>query len=323
MKHLTCIILSCLLLCACSDRKIVKSDNTDSLEFWTDDTVFYANPRLVRMMDTLYRYTRSETYPATNVQRDINWMKWFRGQVCAYYSDTRRNKIMSQFTMADSVLAETRALYELSEDPTTTGLIVSNGIEYSRLIFEHFNEFGKLYNSCTTDEQRDILTREFEAWRDIEKAFYQLYTDCVELYYWGGSICGPLRSAGALEIKDSHIDLYRRELPDGPGSVQGEYSGPSSVSKALAQLLEACRAIIPDSENTDPDSEEYSDGYYETAQEAEEFLAELPDGFETWLKVRREWEQEMGPVHKDTNYPRNTAQLLSNLTNVINALTEE
>ncbi len=326
MKKFTLLIIACVLLSACNlfnRNRIVKSDDSASLEFVTDDSIFYANPRLVRLMDTLYRYVRSDGFPATNVQRDIKWMSDFRRQLCDYYADTRHHCILSAFTMADSVLAEARALYESVDDQSTMGLIVANNVEYTRMAFEQFNEFGKLYNSCTTDEQRDILTREFEAWRDVEQTFDQLYADCVELYYWGGSICGPLRTNGVLEIMDAHVDLYRRELPDGPGSLQGDYSGPVTSARALSELLETCRASIPESDATDPESEEYTDGYYETAQEAEELLALLPDQLETWLNIRHEWEAEMAAANPDTRYPRNTAQLLTNLASSLSALVEE
>ena len=329
MKKTTLISVAALaVLSSCSglfgsNEKWVKSEDTQSLEYWTDDTVFFANPRLVRLMDTLYRYTRAETFPASNINRDIRWMNNYRQSLDRYYADTRNHCIVSPFVMADSVLAEARTLWEMTEDGSTMGMIISNSVENSRLTFEHFNEYSKLLNSCSTEEQRQLLNTEFDAWMSFQQLFNQLYDDCVEIFYWGGSICGPLRTAGALEIMDSHIDMYRRELPNGPGSLQGEYTGSSSTKVAYTTLLETCRASIPEFEITEAENDEYVDGYYQTILEAEELITQLPEVIDTWLEAREHWEKEMTPEHKENKYPRNTAQVLTNLSNALTSLTEE
>ena len=47
--------------------QLMADTDSDGLPFWTDDTIKKTNSELVLLMDTLYRYVRSETYPSINL----------------------------------------------------------------------------------------------------------------------------------------------------------------------------------------------------------------------------------------------------------------
>lgn len=151
MKRFPFLLISLILLCnlGCNNSKsdttddtemgdsIIDDDNTESLEFWTADTIIKINPRLVRLMDSLYQYTRHEL-PLNDVRNNRKWMQWFRDQLCNYYRETRYPDSISDFAMADSIIAEANSLWNFDKDESTMGMIISNDIERTRLIFEQF-----------------------------------------------------------------------------------------------------------------------------------------------------------------------------------------
>ena len=317
------ILLICIILTvSCSQNKpeqtsvvnIVKSSDTDGLEFWTDDTVFYTNPTLVRIMDVVYRYTRSDNFPSSNIIDDIRWMDNFRDSLCVYYKKTYSIDSISTFAMVDSVISEARKLWSLDTDESTMGMIVNNSVERTRLIFEHFNEFSKLNSICKTEKQRTMLLDEFDAWIKLEQIFSGIYADCVDLEFWGGSIAGPIRTSGYLALCQCHIDLYKKEynlLIDN----EDEWTDTGTFLPQARQLLiECCKQAIKEYYYKEDECDER---YEDTYKDVKHSVSKLPQYIDQWINKRKPWEEEMCTDWLRPAYSRNTAEVLIRMSSLI------
>lgn len=146
MKNLSIFTVSLLMLCTfgCNNPKYDATDGTDmkdslindviieSFEFLTADTII--NPRLACLMDTLYRYTQKKV-PINDIHSYLKWMKEFRNQASSYYKETHKSDSISDFAMADSIIAEMGALCKLNKDGSTAGIVTQNNAELSMLVF--------------------------------------------------------------------------------------------------------------------------------------------------------------------------------------------
>ena len=332
MKKLLFIFLIIITIASCSRnynsdevKLIVRSDDPQSLEFWTDDTIFCTNPFLVRLMDTLYQYVRSDSFPAKDIRNDIEWMNRYRGQLANYYYRTYEKSStfnqnedidmgpditvyeLTEYDMADSVISEARKLWELGDDYYTMGMMIHIDTEITRLIFEQFNEFSRLYDRCDKQEQCDMLVNEFAAWFELEKLMLSIYTNFTNMHFYGGTITGLIISSGILDIWSAHIDLYRREYSllykDEPYKDTG-----TLVEPARRLLLDCCTTAFSDYENCYM-KDEYED-YQEKVNETKELLLRLPSTVDKWIDARKPWEEEMCTDWLRPTYPRNTSEVL-------------
>lgn len=187
-----------------------ESADVESLEFWTADTILKTNKELVALMNPLYQYVHADSLSALTFEKDLKWMNEYREKLCNYYNANRLGTdTISPYAKADAVIEASRELWKLDSDDSTMGINVKNGIEYTRLIFEQFNEYAQLLDICKTEEQRKLLKNEMMAWYELEELLSKTYTDCIYLKYWGGSYASPASSAGMLKMWESHISLYR------------------------------------------------------------------------------------------------------------------
>lgn len=322
MIYLICIIISV----SCSQNEteqnsianIVKSSDPDGLEFWTNDTVFYSNPELVQIMDVVYRYTRSDSFPSSNIKDDILWMDKYRDSLCVYYKRHHNVDNISTYAMADSIIEDARILWSLDTDGSTMGVIVNNSVERTRLIFEQFNEFSKLHSICETEQQREMLLEEFEAWIKLEHIFSGIYADCVDLEFWGGSIAGPIRTAGVLSLWQYHIDLYEKEYNILTNSEDGWKDAGTFLLPARQLLIDCCKHALKEYYYEDS---EYNDANYnELYRNVKLSVSELPKYIDQWVEKRKAWEDEMCSDWLRPTYSRNTAEVLIKMASLISSV---
>lgn len=306
-----------LTLVVCDGQNTIpdKTDNPKSLEFWSADTIITLNPRLVALMDTLYQYTRNE-YSEKNINANIQWMRNYRKQLCKYFIDTHKSDSISEFAMADSIIAEADALWELDNNYSTMGMIVGNDIKRTRLIFVQFNEYDKLNSICNSEEQRKMLLAEFNEWLRLEKLFSEFYANCVDLHFWGGSISGPIRTAGILSIWITHISLYKKEYSILTKSVDGWDDNGTFLTPAYDLLISCCNQAIEEYYSSDITDEDYRYQYEKTKN----LLKQLPVKIDSWCKARNPWENEMCTDWLRPEYPRHTSEVLIGLANIISSV---
>lgn len=322
--HLTAIalfILSASCSSNCSDdtnrQNIIKSDNSESLEFWTADIILATNYPLVQLMDTLYQYVRSDSFPTESLESEIEWMRNYRKQLISYYDSKHKYADdISPLTKADSVISEAHSLWNIDRDYSTMGLIIYNDTERTRLIFQQFNEYERLLSICKTDIQKNLLYNELVQWVKLEQIFSHINSFCVDLYHWGGSIAGPIRTSGYISIWQSHIDLYQTEYIM-LASYDGAWEDTGTFLEPARELLLSCsKQALAESYYPSETSEMYKDMYKKTT----ELLEQLPQYIDSWIDARKQWEDEVSTDFMHQSYSRNTSSVLIKLANTISSL---
>lgn len=311
------------ILCSCdtkiksNDQVFKKSDNPNSLEYWTADTILKTNYQLVQLMDTLYQYVMSDTFPSEPLKMDITWMGNYRLQLCSYFdSKHSHDGNINEFSKADSVISEARALWDIVHDPTTWSTIPENEAEQTRLIFEQFNEYDRLQSVCKTEDQRHKLYTELVEWVKLEQLFSQIYANYVDLHYWGGAISPSVKSSGFTPILQSHIDLYRNEYII-LSSYEGGWSDTGTfIAPARELFISCCEHALLEYYNPEENDKRYKELYEET----QNLMLKLPPYVDAWIKARKPWEDEMSIDFLRPTYSRNTSVVLIKMANIISSV---
>lgn len=326
MKFLNLIIVL-FLLSSCKENTIsidniapedIVEDsviNLNSLMTWTDDTIINTNNTLVELMDTLYQHVRSDSFCAENVESNLKWMRDYRNKLCRYYDKHKLTRdSISPFTKADAVIAEARRLWEMDRDYSTMGMIVSFGTEWTRLIFEEYNELERLLEICETPKERTVLLQEYHTWLNLKKAFIAIYDNCMEMYYWGGSATGPLRGAGINDIMVSHISLYRNDR----NMIRSEQFERNGVFVECAKdlLLNCCNKVY-DTAVEGWDGEDVSEYLNEMKTETPFLIADFPKVIDEWINARELWIEEMSTDALRNSYRQNSGKLLVDLSVIL------
>ena len=263
--------------------------DVESLEFWTADTILKANRELVELISPLYKYVHTDSLSSLTFKKDLKWMNEYRKKLCKYYN---ANKLgtdsISQYAKADTVIEASRKLWKLDSDDSTMGMNVRNGVEYSHLVFQQFNEYAQLLDICKTEQQKKLLKDEITAWYELEELLSKAYTGCTYLTYWGGSCASSTSSAGMLKIMESHITLYRRdksilkndfETWDNQG-IYVECVKELPVNCFLIKLKESIY------------EEENGNDYAEQLKTTKKDISELSSRINKWITAHQAWIKE-------------------------------
>lgn len=264
--------------------------DVESLEFWTADTILKANRELVELISPLYKYVHTDSLSSLTFKKDLKWMNEYRKKLCKYYN---ANKLgtdsISQYAKADTVIEASRKLWKLDSDDSTMGMNVRNGVEYSHLVFQQFNEYAQLLDICKTEQQKKLLKDEITAWYELEELLSKAYTGCTYLKYWGGSCASSTSSAGMLKILESHITLYRRdksilkndfETWDNQG-IYVECVKELPVNCFLIKLKESIY------------EEENGNDYAEQLKTTKKDISELSSRINKWITAHQAWIKEI------------------------------
>lgn len=299
-------------------QDISKSEDPNGIEFCTSDTILKTNYPLVRLMDTLYQYVKSDSFPSESLRSEIQWMENYRHKLVSYYDLTHtENDYIFPLDKADSVISEARELWNIDKDYSTIGMIIHNDTERTRLIFEQFNEYEKLLTVCRTEHQKNLLYNELVEWFELEQLFSQLYANCVDLYYWSGSIAGPKRTNGYISIWQSHIDMYKNEyLFLATHESVRTWTDTGTFLKPAKELLLSCsKQALAEYYCRNSDV-----GYEELYRDTQELIRDLPRRIDSWIKARKSWEDEMSSDSLHQTYSRNTSTVLIKLANIISSV---
>ena len=264
--------------------------NVESLEFWTADTILKINRELVALISPLYQYVYTDSLSSLSFENDLKWMNEYRKRLCKYYNAKKLGTdTISEYAKADTVIEASRKLWELDSDDSTMGMNVRNGVEYTRLIFQQFNEYAQLFDICKTEQQRKLLKDEITAWYELEELLSKAYADCTYLKYWGGSCTSSASSAGMLKILESHITLYRRdksilkndfETWDNQG-IYVECVKELPVNCFLIKLKESIY------------EEENGNDYAELLKTTKKDISELSSKINKWITAHQAWIKEI------------------------------
>ena len=263
--------------------------DVESLEFWTADTILKANRELVALISPLYQYVNTDSLSSFSFENDLKWMNEYRKRLCKYYNTNKLGTdTISQYAKADTVIEASRKLWELDSDDSTMGMNVRNGVEYTRLVFQQFNEYAQLLDICKTEQQRNLLMDEITAWYELEELLSKAYTDCTYLKYWGGSCASSASSAGMLKILESHITLYRRdksilENDFETWNNQGIYLECVKEMPVNCFLIKLKESIY---------EEENGNDYAELLKTTKKDISELSSKINKWITAHQAWIKE-------------------------------
>lgn len=291
--------------------------NTESLESLTADTILKTNRKLVSLIDSLYGYVLTDSFPSSILENDVKWMNKYRNQLCSYYSINKLGiDTISLYAKADTVIEASRRLWELHSDESTAGMVISNNVERTRLIFQQYNEYAHLLELCETEEQRGLLKNEFRAWLDLEDLISKVYCDCVYLNYWGGSIIRPISSAGILRILESHISLYRKDRDILRNDFYSCEDNGVFLESAKDLLLNCCQLALKEYIYEDEKSEEYK----ELVTTVKQNISILPKTIDNWISARELWTDKVYTDGFSEIYSRNSSEVLIKLSNIISSV---
>lgn len=294
-----------------------ESPDVEGLAFWTADTILRANRPLVTLMDSLYRYVYADSLYSLTFEKDLKWMNEYRNQLCRYYDKYQLGTdTLSPYAKADAVIEASRELWELDSDDSTTGMNVRNGVEYTRLIFEQFNEYAQLLNICKTEKQRKLLKDEMMAWLELEELLTKAYTDCTYLKYWGGSYASPASSAGILQIWESHISLYRKDKSILKNDfetwdTQGLYVECVKELPINCFLTKLKESIY---------EEENGDDYKEQINITKQDISQLPSQINKWITMHQIWIKEMDEYEIEDITGKCIGKMLVELSSAISSI---
>lgn len=295
-----------------------KSSDVEEFGFWVTDTILKTNHELVMLMDTLYRYVHTAQFSSSALEDNTEWMNKYRNQLCRYYKVNQLGTdTISDYAKADTVIEASRKLWKLDSDGSTAGLAISNGVEYTRLIFQQYNEYARLLELCETDRQKGLLKDEFKAWIDLNTLMSEFFSDCVYLRYWGGSITGPVYSAGILQILESHISMYQKDRSLLNDNFYLYKDNGVFMECAKNLLLECCQSALKEYVYEDEDMERY-EGYKELTTVAQQKVSTLPTVISKWIKARESWANETNELEE--GHEKNTSEVLVRLSILISSL---
>ena len=293
-----------------------ESADVESLEFWTTDTILKTNKELVALMNPLYQYVHADSLSALTFEKDLKWMNEYREKLCNYYNANRLGAdTISPYAKADAVIEASRELWKLDSDDSTMGINVKNGIEYTRLIFEQFNEYAQLLDICKTEKQRKLLKDEMMAWFELEELLSKAYTDCIYLKYWGGSYASPASSAGMLQIWESHISLYRKDK----GILKNDFEAWDTQGlyvECVKELPVKCFLIKLKESIYEEEGEEYKEQLNTTKQD----ISQLSSKIKKWTTEHQLWIKGIDKCGIEDISEKNLGNMLVELSSIISSI---
>ena len=293
-----------------------ESADVESLEFWTTDTILKTNKELVALMNPLYQYVHADSLSALTFEKDLKWMNEYREKLCNYYNANQLGAdTISPYAKADAVIEVSRELWKLDSDDSTMGMNVRNGVEYTRLVFQQFNEYAQLLDICKTDKQRKLLKDEMMAWFELEELLSKAYTDCTYLKYWGGSYASPASSAGMLQIWESHISLYRKDK----GILKNDFEAWDTQGlyvECVKELPVKCFLIKLKESIYEEEGEEYKEQLNTTKQD----ISQLSSKIKKWTTEHQLWIKGIDKCGIEDISEKYVGNMLVELSSIISSI---
>lgn len=291
--------------------------DVESLEFWTTDTILKANRELVALISPLYQYIHTDSLSSLTFENDLKWMNKYRKKLCKYYNTNKLGTdTISQYAKADTVIEASRKLWELDSDDSTMGMNVRNGVEYTRLVFQQFNEYAQLLDICKTEQQRILLKDEITAWYELEELLSKAYTDCTYLKYWGGSCASSASSAGMLKILESHITLYRRDKSILENDFE-TWNNQGIYLECVKELPVNCFLIKLKESIYE---EENGNDYAELLKTTKKDISELSSRINKWITAHQAWIKETEEYNSEDISEKYLGNILIELSYIISSI---
>lgn len=289
----------------------------ESLEFWTADIVLQTNRELVTLMSPLYQYVYADSLSSLTFEKDLKWMNEYRNNLCSYYNANELGTdTISPYAKADAVVEASRKLWKLDSENSTMGMNVKNGVEYTRLVFQQFNEYAQLLDICKTEKQRKLLKDEMIAWFDLEALLSKTYADCTYLTCWGGSCASTASSAGILAIWKLHINLYRNDK----SILKYDFKTPNTQGVYVEYIKELPVNCFLKKLNECIYEEEYKDKFTEQLSITKKDIYKLSSKINNWITAHQLWIKEMDEYNLEDTSEKYLGRVLIELSCLISSI---
>jgi hypothetical protein len=196
------------------------------------------------------------------------------------------------------------------------GMNVRNGVEYTRLVFQQFNEYAQLLDICKTEQQKKLLKDEITAWYELKELLSKAYTDCTYLKYWGGSCASSTSSAGMLKILESHITLYRRDKSILKNDFE-TWDNQGIYVECVKELPVNCFQIKLKESIYE---EENGNNYVEQLKTTKKDISELSSRINKWITAHQAWIKETDEYNSEDIFEKYLGNVLVELSCIISSI---
>lgn len=298
-------------------KMIAMKDSTcsESLLFWTADTIKKTDLELVMLLDTLYQYALNDSISKT-VREEVQWMDHYRQRLCALYETRRLGcDTISMFAKADTVLNVAERLYEIDDDWSTMGILVYNSICSTFDTFREYNALSQLLANCKDEETKELVYQEWTLYEELLGHVAPITGNIVDLTFWGGSIVGPLTSDCIRQLSDARSEMYMKlsQFVNGD-DFEDEYG---VFLDCAGELLFNCigKAIDKEVKSTLDFQREFNEMskeslrlFMETADEAKSMASEMRPLMRQWTELWDKLDEKL--TH---NWSRHSTERIASL----------
>ncbi len=267
-----------MMSCNVEAQDVEKSEESESLEHWTNNNIFRNNAELVRLIDPLYQYVKNDNFPSKDVNKDLMWMNQYRQTLCKYYDTHKLGKLsVSEYAKADSVAALSGEVYNM--DGSTFDMVLSSDVARAFMHLRNYGLLSQILDKCETDAQKMLVKSEFTAWIEMEKVYTPVSVAIAWFPNWGGSISRVNGAATACWSINRHIKMYEQQLAimsDDTALFDGERM---YVEPAKGLLLECVKTSVDKSKWIGEQNDQY---YIETVNMINESMTKLPVLIDKW-----------------------------------------
>lgn len=302
-------------------NRLMADSDSEGLPYWTADTIKKTNPELVLLMDSLYRYVRSDNYPSIDIASKRNWMDNYRKQLVAFYD---RNHLgpdtVSLLDKANFVILTADTLWALDNNESTMGMVVNDGSAFTRRQFQEFNYFEKLLSLSETPEHTKAMEEEFASWQDLQRIIEEIAFNLSSIIYHGGSIRSVINGNSSSNILNAHINLCKRDynLMNNSPYISIDYGVvPEGGRDLLLLCVNGLIKEIKDYLNSyEPKDQESLKSDYKALFTA---YKNLPGVIDNWIAKRKEV-SSFATDYQSREMKLNTGELLVRLSSIVSLI---
>lgn len=294
------------------------ADLMNGLIFWTSDTAFASDAKLMFLVDTLYRHVREGDF-AAQVKEEEMWMAEYRTRLCAYYdahplgSDT-----ISAYAKADSVLNEATRLLELGNQWSTMETTIYNDAVFAFDRYREFELLTRLANCCENEEAKELVYKEWTLYEKILKKAGPVISDIICLNSYGGSICGPFGTSAYLQISNAHREMYQTMLDIVKDEGWKDIGVPlECADRFLFDCFSASiERIIKVSDGLYRNEGNKPSAFRNTIDKTKVAIKELPPIIKEWMQLMDKLDEKMTHDYNRHSFERAAAYMLMNWASI-------
>ena len=304
-----------------------KSTSTESLSYYTADTIMNINPELVELLEPLYQHAKGSSVLG-DVQVEESWMAEYRLDICDYYDRMHsKEDAISDFAKAERVMNEAEQLYMAYQDQGSIGVNIQNNILHSFNVFREYTLLSQMISHCSNPQEKEQIYMEWDSYKQLEEKFFIIITNLANMYNWGGNAGGLIASGSRLQATKARLEMYRALLAIVENSPC-EYAGAHKViaKKKLSDSLDAAvkraKAVLDEGDEIDSRfmDEEHKQRFIETLEDTKADAKELTQLVPAWKNSMSKSAFFMSHITPDNSVERVVSKMLQEWADIVSAL---